>query len=386
MNLFNNTKKKENIIIFFFFLIFVLLIISTSLFVKPEYKKNNDYEMKAIYAVVKEISFDNTKGDFDRNKNEYKYQEFKILIKEGKYKGKSYWMRNTIETADVYNIILKENDKILVTITEDKNNNINNIHIYDRKRDYNIYLMLALFVFIIILIGKLQGFKSILSLVITGSLIIKVLLPMILSGYSPILITILLSIFIVSFTLILISGLNKKSIASILGTLSGVFISGIISLIVGYSSKITGLANEDTQQLVYLLNYPDINFKGILFAGIIIGSLGAVMDVSISISSSLYELKRIKPKIKRTELIKSGINIGKDIMGSMSNTLILAYTGGALELMLLFMASNMTFKEIINLDVVCVEIIRGLAGSIGLATTIPLTTIICAYFYKNNID
>jgi uncharacterized membrane protein len=247
-----------------------------------------------------------------------------------------------------------------------------------RPRENHLYLIIGIFFAIILIIGGYQGAKSIVTLVFTGIMIVGVLLPLILKGYNPVLVAVFVSTVVVCVTLIIIGGFSKKTVAAILGTLGGVLIAGIIALAIGYSSQITGLANENTQSLVYLLKYPDMDFRGILFAGIIIGALGAVMDVSMSISSAMHEMMDIKPDITRKQLTKSGMNVGKDIMGSMSNTLILAYTGGAIELMLLFMASKMTWREIINLDMVAAEIIRAVSGSIGLACTIPLTALICA--------
>lgn len=374
-------KNIPKIIVYSLFAVFMIIIV-ISIFKENEVNKGTQ-NMNALKATILEITFDNTNKEekFD-GVNAYKYQEFQIEINEGKHKGETYWMRNTVETADVYNIYLEEGEHILVSVTENQDGKIDSLHIYDKQRENHIYLLIGVFFGVVLLIGGYQGVKSIVTLCFTGFMIIKVLVPLVLSGHNPILITIITCTIITCLSIIVIAGISKKTISAILGTIGGVLIAGIIATIIGYTSQITGLANENMQSLVYLLKYPEMDFRGILFSGIIIGALGAVMDVSMSISSSMNEICEIKPDITRKELLKSGMNIGKDIMGSMSNTLILAYTGSAIELMLLFKASNLTMREIINLDMVASEIIKGISGSVGLACTIPLTVIICGLMHK----
>jgi uncharacterized membrane protein len=187
------------------------------------------------------------------------------------------------------------------------------------------------------------------------------------------------SIVITVLTLTIVSGFNRKSLSAILGTLSGVFIAGGIAYIIGTLSKLTGLNSEEAVMLIYIPGDIDLNLKGILFAGILIGTLGAVMDVSMSIASSMHEIKTIKSDISRKDLFKSGMNVGRDIMGTMSNTLILAYTGASIPILIIFTAYNISFVEIINLDIMATEIIRAVAGSIGIVLSIPLTAAITVF-------
>ncbi len=183
--------------------------------------------------------------------------------------------------------------------------------------------------------------------------------------------------------MLLIVGRNRKTISAILGTVIGLLISGLVVFVIGNASSLTGLSGDEAQMLAYIPQNISLDFKGILYAGIIIGALGAIMDVTVSVASSMYEIETVQPKITRKALIKSGLNIGRDIMGSMSNTLILAYTGGAIHLMLLFNAFNLSFTEIINMDLIASEIIRAIAGSTGLILAIPLTAVIAGYNRKN---
>ncbi|PAB60598.1 YibE/F family protein [Anaeromicrobium sediminis] len=305
----------------------------------------------------------------------YRTQEFEVEITSAGHKGETYVMRNTIEVMDVYNIEVEVGENIVLTLMEDENKKVENLHIYDKSREIYIYLFVCFFFVILLVIGGKSGVKSIFTLIFTGFMIVKLLIPLILKGYNPILITVLVCSVIIAITLLIIGDMSKKTLSAIIGTLGGVIVAGVLAMIVGNLCKITGLADEDIQSLVYMTKNYNMNFKGILFSAIIIGALGAVMDVSISIASSMFEIKSIKPDIKKGSLFKSGMNIGKDIMGSMANTLILAYTGGAMQLMLFFLASGATTKEIVNLEMAAVEIIRALSGSVGLAATIPITAI-----------
>ncbi|MCT4592840.1 MAG: YibE/F family protein [Anaeromicrobium sp.] len=313
--------------------------------------------------------------DDKESKRSYRTQEFEVEITSGDHRGETYVMRNTIETMDVYNIEVEVGENIVLTLMDDENSKVENLHIYDKSREIYIYLFVCFFFVILLVIGGKSGFKSIFTLIFTGFMIVKLLIPLVLKGYNPILITIMTCSVIIAITLLIIGDMSKKTLSAIIGTLGGVIVAGVLAMFVGNLCKITGLADEDMQSLVYMTKNYNMNFKGILFSAIIIGALGAVMDVSISIGSSMFEIKSIKPDINKANLFKSGMNIGKDIMGSMANTLILAYTGGAMQLMLFFLASGATTKEIVNLEMAAVEIIRALSGSIGLAATIPITAI-----------
>ncbi|MGB6608023.1 MAG: YibE/F family protein, partial [Atribacterota bacterium] len=224
---------------------------------------------------------------------------------------------------------------------------------------------------------------ALISLIITGLLIAFFMLPLMFKGYSPILLAIITATIVIFLSLMLIGGFNKKSLAAIIGTSAGVVIAGIISLVSGKFAHLTGITGEASEQLIYIVGSFPINIKGIMFAGIIISSLGAVMDVGMSIASVIFEIHNKAPELNKAELFKSGMNVGKDIMGTMANTLILAFAGCSLSIMVLLMAYDMPYFRAINLNTVSTEIIQGLSGSIGLILTVPITSIISALFIEN---
>ena len=158
-----------------------------------------------------------------------------------------------------------------------------------------------------------------------------------------------------------------------MGTIGGVIIAGLFAYSAGKILMLTGLGNEDAQLLAFIPQHRKIDYQGLLFAGIVIGALGAVMDVAMSISSAMWEIISVSPGISKKQLIQSGMNIGRDIIGSMSNTLILAYVSTSIPVLLLFILFSNGFTEIINLELLASEVLRAVAGSIGLICTIPIT-------------
>ncbi len=177
---------------------------------------------------------------------------------------------------------------------------------------------------------------------------------------------------------------RKKTLVAILGTFCGIIVAGIVSYIFSRLTHITGVHLDKGTQLVYVALDYGIKIKGLMFASILIGSLGAVMDVAMSISSSMYEICSLDNSITFKSLYNKGMNIGKDIMGTMANTLILAFMGGSFSLILLMWGYNMDYRQMANLPFLSVELIQGLAGSIGIVLTVPFTALMAGFLYKKH--
>lgn len=323
-------------------------------------------------------------GDAEESEDLYegiRLQRVKLKITSGNHKGEIIDIENHLSDNEAYNFFVKKGDKILVVIEELQDGDYE-VYIADYERaNYIIYLVI-LFAILILIIGKIKGLKAIISLVLTIGSVFYVLLPQILKGANPIPISVLISIGVTIITIFLVSGVNTKSIAAIAGTSAGVIIAGLISYYVGLKIHLTGLSAEEATMLMYIPQGIEFDFKNLLFAGIILGSLGAVMDVGMSISSSIEEIYSVNNNLSRKELFISGMNVGKDVMGTMTNTLILAYTGSSIPLLLLFMAYETPLIEIMNLDIIATEVVRSLSGSIGLVLTIPITALIASVLAK----
>ncbi|BBE30725.1 hypothetical protein OSSY52_08660 [Tepiditoga spiralis] len=367
-------KKKPEIIVVLsvlFVSIFLMFYSPYEIMEKKKYQEITDY--KYAKAKVLEIIEDTTKDKVKNDVSHMRYQKFKLEILTGPHKGEKYIINHAIEIIDVYYILVKEKDSIIISYTENDKNKIMTISLYEINREKYVYGIILIFFISLIIIAKIKGLKSSLTLFFTAIVIIKILLPMILMGYNPINLTIILCSFIALGTLLIIGGVNKKSFSAIIGTMGGLAISGIIAAIIGNLSRVSGLAGDSARMIKFLHRDLQLDFKGILFSAILIGALGAVMDVGLSIASALNEIVSVKPDISNKNLIKSGMNVGKDIVGSMSNTLILAYVGGALQLLILFLATKTHYIQLINIELISSEIITAVSGSIGLIWSVPLT-------------
>lgn len=320
-----------------------------------------------------------TSDEYEKNEySEMRFQKLKILITSGEFEGEIVDGENNLDGYTAEYLAVQKGDKVLLQLEKDDNGQITAVYIAEMVRDTYLVYLIIIFILALLLVGGLKGFKALLGLIFTILLIWKGLLPLLLKGYNPILLSVVTAIIVTVVTLFIINGFHKKTYAAIVGTMGGVICAGIIALIIGGLANLHGLGTQEAQMLVYLPQEIKFDFRGLLFAGIILGALGAVMDVSMSIASAVAEVEIANPDVGVPELFRAGINVGKDIMGTMSNTLILAYTGATIHLLLLFMAYDIPFIKIINLDMIASEVLRALAGTIGLIFTIPITAIVAA--------
>lgn len=310
-------------------------------------------------------------------------QVFAAKILQGPYKGQTVEVHNAFSGNPAMDLAIAPGDKVILAL-EVIDDQIVGAYPQDFYREFHIYLLIVIFVVLLIVIGRLKGLKAVITLGITILLIAKVMLPAMLKGYDPLLLAILTSVLVTTLTIFVIAGFTSKSIATIIGTTGGVIVAALISLWAGKAAKLTGLSGQEAQMLMCVAEDIGFNFKNLLFAGIIIGALGAVMDVSMSIASAMEEIKANNPSISYKKLIQSGMNVGRDVMGTMSNTLILAYTGTSIPLLLLFLSYQQSFLKIINMDFIATEFVRALSGSIGLIFAIPITAFISAALLKVN--
>ncbi len=310
-------------------------------------------------------------------------QDVTIRIEEGDYEDEEfetiYNLSYDIE-GKIKGYPLKEGDKVQVQILEDGENV--SVTIIDYVRNSYMLLMFIIFLLSIVLIGGRQGVKAIIALLITILAVYFILIKGIFHGLDPIWTSIGTCMFIIIATFVVIGGINKKIITAALGTLGGVISAGIVASIFNYLCRMSG-AGEDAVQLSISMTTMVFDFKDLLFAGIIISALGACMDVGMSIASSLDEIKIKNPTITYKELFASGMNIGRDAISTMTNTLILAYVGGAITLILLFMASNVSFVDIMNKETIAQEIVSAIAGSMGVVYTVPITAFVYSLLNKD---
>ncbi len=342
-----------------------------------EQEQQEVVEAKVIAIIKDEIETYETSG----SGYSQRVQIFKVKLTKGKDKGKLIEVTNALDEMMAYSFNIRVGDSIYCLIERDEQGELHQGYLYEVKRDTYLVYLVVLFALLMLLIGKGKGLKTLITLSIT-ILGVYYMLTGILNGGNPILLSIIVSIGVTILTMLIISGFNRKTLAAIIGTMAGVLLAGLIYLFISYKANFSGIASSEAQTLLYSQTEYFFDFKGILFGSIILGTLGAVMDVSMSIASAIQEVKEANPMLTKKELFFSGMNIGKDIMGTMSNTLILAYTGTSICLLLIFMVNKTPMRDIVNLEIVATEIVRAMAGTIGLIISIPISSITAAFLNK----
>ncbi len=313
----------------------------------------------------------------------YMQQNLKLKGLTGDMKGKEFEY-NGIGSFDVLSSnYYKKGDKVLA-IRSRMEQGEENFYIMDYIRRGNIYLLTVIFCLIIILIGKFKGLKALISLIVSFAIIMKFIIPQISSGANPLFICIVGSLLILLVVIYLTEGFDRKAHLAIASILLGLIFTGIISIIFTDLCRLTGMAQEESMYLIGI-GKGILNFKGMLLAGIIIGTLGVLDDVVISQLYAVEEIRKIDPNIRGLDLYKKASNIGIAHISSMTNTLFLAYAGASLPLLLLFTvheAPFLNFSQIINSELIATEIVRSLVGSIGLALAVPISTLLGVIFIK----
>lgn len=304
-------------------------------------------------------------------------QEIQVKLTDGPYKGEVHTFKNHI--SRLYNTIVQKNTDIIVG-TYIHEGEILDLTVSSYQRHSVLGLLALIFCALVAWIGKLKGIKSLVSLFFTGVCVIYLMLPLLLSGMNPVLAAILIVFLSTFVTLWLVAGLNKKSITAMIGTLAGVLIAALVAYVFSELAHLSGGTMQDTEALLYVSETSHLQVKGLLLAGILVASLGAVMDVAMSIASAMFELASVNEKLSSKELIRSGMNVGTDMIGTMTNTLILALAGGSLSTVILIYAATISPLQLINLDVLGTELIQGIAGSIGIVITVPVTVLVAAFF------
>ncbi|MBS4054492.1 MAG: YibE/F family protein [Thermaerobacter sp.] len=304
-----------------------------------------------------------------------------LELVSGRFRGQVVEITHVLTGTPAYDIVIEEGDRVLVGV-ETVEGELQEVVIADYERDRSLYALTLLFAGMLVGLGGKKGLKSLLSLIVIGILILYVFVPFLLRGASPIVLSVAVSAMATIFTILLVGGVNRKSAAAILGTLGGVSVAGALAIVVGGATHASGLSGQEAQMLMFIPQGISFDFRALLMASIIIGALGAVMDIGMSISSAMTEIRRADPTLSRRALFWSGMNVGRDVMGTMANTLILAYTGGSLALLLLVTAYEVPFVRLINMDSIASEVLRALAGSVGLVAAIPVTALAAAWLMR----
>lgn len=253
--------------------------------------------------------------------------------------------------------------------------------VYSQDRGGVLLLFAALYLVALVVIGGKQGLKGALGLAFTFLAIIFLYLPLVYLGWPPLWTSVLICAVTTAVTMYFIGGPTRKTVVASAGTVAGVVIAGLVAAIFGAATGISGWNVSDIETLITLWNTNGINVGELLFAGLLISSLGAVMDVAMSVASSMGEMLAQNPAMSRGALFASGMRIGRDMMGTDSNTLILAFAGGSVSMLVLDYAYDLPILQILNSNNIGISVMQGLAGSFGVVLAVPVTVALATLLY-----
>lgn len=303
------------------------------------------------------------------------YQRLKVQLTSGEYKGEV--VDATSAEGNLFGAVCEKGDSVVVHMSVSGSSK--NVSVYSKDRIVAVAAFVGIFLLLICIIGGKNGVKSVVGLVFTFVSIFMIYIPLIYRGFSPFWAAVIITIITTIVTMYLISGFTVKTICAIAGTVTGVLLAGLSAWLFGKVADIDGYNVSNIETLSYVGQITNIRIGGLLFSGILIASLGAVMDVAMSVSSAMCEIHDKAPQLGCFELFKSGMNVGRDMMGTMSNTLILAFVGSAVSELVINYAYNLPFRQIINSYNIGIEIMQGVSGSIGVILTVPAVAVVTAW-------
>ncbi|HQD78237.1 MAG TPA: YibE/F family protein [Bacillota bacterium] len=331
-------------------------VLSISTIVKEE---TNEFEIDDVYS--REIEL------------------VEVKVTSGKYRGQTLVIRREASDESLGKE-MEVGDKIVIAIVEEAGY-FQSAHITDFQRDWLIYLLLGVFVLVLLEVGQVSGVKMLISLIISLLLIAKVLLPSALRGYDPIFLSFAIALFTILITMLLKNDSPEKTWPVVIGSSAGILLAAVLAFVATKLIHLTGLSQEDIGVL-WVLTEGKLNVSSLLVAGVIIGSIGAVLHAAVSITHAVEVALALDPFLSVKDLYREGVRVGRDIASTMSSALIFGLIGLALPLLVHFQASGEHFIEIINMDVVAGLLVKVLAACVGLMAAIPATAISAAYFKK----
>lgn len=346
---------------------------------KPTYTITEDSGVEFETARVLSVLEDNTAVDEETENVKKGDTTLEVELLTGRYKGDVCKVTNYYSA--LYNVDVSKGDRVSVRIDTTGEHEYS-VSIYNYDRVPLIIGLVIVFAIVLIALGGKQGLKAFLGLVYTVLVIVFVLLPLTLKGVAPIPLTIAIVFITSAICYLLIGGIQKKTVAAALGSLAGVLIAALLGAVAAHIGGVTTFQMDEAEALLLVKSSYPVQLRGLFISSILIAAIGAVMDIAMSISSAIGEVHEANAKLGFKELFAAGMNIGRDAMGTMANTLVLAYVGGALNMMVLIYSYGVSFIQLVNTDFVAIEMIRAIAGSIGIIGTVPCVSAIAAKLYS----
>ena len=317
-------------------------------------------------------------GEIDLGGVVQRYQVARVEVLEGEYKGilmeMDYGKRQVLSNVTY----LQEGDAVLVSIGK-RPDGVLTVYFADFVRTNSLLWLAAIFAGTILIISRWKGLRSLISMAFSLFVIIGFIIPHILAGEDPVLVSIIGSVILLTVTLYLTYGWTLKTHAAVISMVIVLLITGMLASLAVLFTRLTGSGDENALFLMQMLQTP-INLRGLLLGGMIIGALGVLDDLVTTQASAVFELHHANPSFGFRELFRSAMRIGQDHVAATVNTLVLAYAGASLPMLLMFSLSRGDYGYLVNFEFVAAEIVRTLVGSLGLVTAVPLTTAIAIFF------
>lgn len=330
-------------------------------------------------ARVLKILADNTTADDSIEGKRRGSMDLQVEVLSGRYEGDIVNVTNYLSA--MYNVDVEEGDKVSVRI-DTVGVNEYQVSIYNYERSTLMIALILIFALALVLIGGWQGLRAFIGLIFTFVSIIFLLIPLTLKGFPAVPLTLI----IVSVTSVvcyyLLGGWQPRMIGAALGCLCGVVFAAIFGAAASNLACITAYQMDEAEALMLVMADTNLKMNGLFLSGILIASMGAVMDTSMSVASAMDELHLKRPDISVKELFCSGMKVGRDATGTMANTLVLAFAGSSLNMILLIYSYDVSFNQLMNTDFIAIELIRGIAGSMGIIMTVPCVAAITATLLK----
>ena len=333
-------------------------------------------QMVYASAEVTAVLSDNAQEDFQNAEGRrVGDQELEIRILSGDHKDEIMTVTNYMSA--LFNVDVDQGDRIIVRImTDEEGSYYASVFNYDRGIVLGVFLLI--FFALLAVLGGKKGIGALAGLLLTLGCIWFILIPCLIRGVPAVPVTIGVSAVAAAAGLIFLNGYSKKTLCAVCGCVGGVLAAGIAAAAVGTLSPMNGFNMQEAENLILYGADRGLKISGLLVCGVLISALGAVMDVSLGIASSVWEMREQNPEASAGSLFRSGMQIGRDAMGTMANTLILAFAGSSLNMLILVQTYDIPFLQLINTDSIALEVVQSVAGSFGILLTVPLVAFISA--------
>lgn len=348
-----------------------------SLFLAMTTENTGSIERGKVVSVIRNIKT-------PTEEDPYPGQLVRVKITTGAHRGQVVESYNIFKGSPQYDIPVGPGQPVILSLEQGSEGQLRSTTVSDVTRDLPLLLLFIAFVAMLVFFGKKKGTRFLLTFVFAILVFFEVLLPLISNGNEPVTTTIIIAAIIAGVTLLSTFGWKRKTLAAFLGVAAGLICSGLLSVAFGRFALLTGLGSIESHILDFVQNY-DLDFKGILFASIVFGSLGAMIEMSLTIAEKIDEMFIANPITTPKELYTAGLDAGRHVIGSITHVMMFSYLGCVLPMMLIVAGFQPSFFKVINLDIVATEVIRGLMGCLGLFLVVPLTAAFSAWLVYEEV-